>query len=103
MFAVIVSGGKQHRVIEGEVVRLERLPGAPGEEVVFEKVLMVSEGDDVSVGQPYVTGSSVKGEVISHLRGKKVNILKFKRRQGYMRRQGHRQWYTEVRITGIQA
>jgi large subunit ribosomal protein L21 len=103
MFAVIVSGGKQHRVTEGEVVRLERLPEAPGDEVVFEKVLMVAQGDDVSVGQPYVEGSSVKGEVVTHERGKKVKVLKFKRRKDYMRRQGHRQWYTNVKITGIHA
>ncbi len=102
-FAVFVSGGKQHRVTEGEVVRLERLDVAPGEEVVFDQVLMVADGDDVAVGTPYVDGRTVKAEVVAHDRGKKVHILKFKRRQGYMKRQGHRQWYTEVKITGIGA
>ena len=100
-FAVFESGGKQHRVTEGEVVRLELLDAQPGEEVVFDKVLMVANGDDVAVGQPYVDGSAVKGEVISHDRGKKIRILKFKRRKDHMKRQGHRQWYTEVKITGI--
>ena len=100
-FAVFESGGKQYRVTEGEVVRLELLDAQPGEEVVFDKVLMVANGDDVAVGQPYVDGSAVKGEVISHDRGKKIRILKFKRRKDHMKRQGHRQWYTEVKITGI--
>ena len=103
MFAVIESGGKQHRVVEGEVLKLEKLGVAPGESVVFDKVLMVADGDNVSVGKPYVSGSSVTAEVVSEGRHKKVRILKFKRRQDYMRRQGHRQWFTEVRITGISA
>ncbi len=102
-FAVFVSGGKQHRVTEGEVVRLERLDVAPGEEVVFDQVLMVADGDDIAVGAPYVDGKTVKAEVVAHDRAKKVHILKFRRRQGYMKRQGHRQWYTEVKITGIGA
>ncbi len=102
-FAVFVSGGKQHRVTEGEVVRLEKLDIAPGEEVVFDKVLMVADGDDVAVGKPYVDGQAVKGEVVTHDKGKKVHIVKFKRRKDYMKRQGHRQWYTEVKITSIGA
>lgn len=101
MFAVFSSGGKQHRVSEGEVVRLELLDAEPGQEVVFDKVLMVADGDDVAVGAPYVEGSTVKGEVMSNGRGRKVNIIKFRRRKNYMRRQGHRQWFTEVKITGI--
>ena len=103
MFAVFQSGGKQHRVSEGDVVKLELISAEPGEEVVFDKVLMVANGDDVSVGEPYVEGSEVKGEVLRNDRAKKVRIIKFKRRKDYMRRQGHRQWFTEVKITGISA
>ena len=101
MFAVFKSGGKQHRVSEGDVVKLEKIPGEPGDEVVFDQVLMVANGDNVNVGEPFVEGSQVKGEVLRTDRGKKVRIIKFKRRKDYMRRQGHRQWFTEVKITGI--
>lgn len=103
MFAVFASGGKQHRVTEGEVVRLELLDAEPGQEVVFDKVLMVADGDNVSVGAPYVEGGKVTGEVVASDRGRKIRIIKFKRRKDYMRTQGHRQWYTEVKITGINA
>jgi large subunit ribosomal protein L21 len=101
MFAVFTSGGKQHRVTEGEVVRLERLDAEPGQEVVFDKVLVVADGNNVAVGAPYVVGGRVTAEVIGHDRAGKIRIIKFRRRKGYMRTQGHRQWYTEVRITGI--
>jgi len=101
MFAVFSSGGKQHRVTEGETIRIEMLDAEPGQEVVFDQVLMVSDGDRVAVGAPYVDGGKVTGEVLAHDRGKKIRIIKFRRRQGYMRTQGHRQWYTEVKITGI--
>lgn len=101
MFAVFASGGKQHRVSEGEVLRLERLDGEPGDELVFDKVLLVADGDAVQVGKPYLDGGKVTAEVVRHDRGKKIRVLKFKRRKDYMRRQGHRQWFTEVRITGI--
>jgi large subunit ribosomal protein L21 len=103
MFAVFASGGKQHRVTEGEVIRIERLAAEPGEEVVFDKVLMVADGDQVSVGTRFVDGGKVTAEVIGNDRGKKINVLKFKRRKDYLRRQGHRQWFTELKITGINA
>jgi len=103
MFAVFSSGGKQHRVTEGEVVRLELLDAEPGDEVVFDKVLLVADGDNVSVGTPYVQGGKVTGQVIAHDRGRKIRIIKFRRRKNYLRRQGHRQWYTDVKITGINA
>ena len=103
MFAVFASGGKQHRVTEGEVIKLERLVADPGEEVVFDKVLMVADGDDVTVGAPYLAGGRVTAEVLGHDRHRKVRIIKFKRRKDYMRRQGHRQWFTELKITGISA
>jgi len=103
MFAVFASGGKQHRVTEGEVVRLELLDAEPGQEVIFDKVLMVADGDNVSVGAPYVEGGKVTGEVVTNDRARKIRIIKFKRRKDYQRTQGHRQWYTEVKITGINA
>ena len=103
MFAVFVSGGKQHRVIEGERLRLERLDAGLGDEVVFDQVLMVGGEGGVQVGQPLLAGSRVTAEVIAQGRGKKIRVIKFKRRKGYMRRQGHRQAYTEVRVTGIEA
>ncbi|MEE2783615.1 MAG: 50S ribosomal protein L21 [Pseudomonadota bacterium] len=101
MFAVFQSGGKQHRVTEGDVVKLELIDAEPGEEVVFDQVLMLANGDDVNVGAPYVEGRQVKAEVLRNERDKKIRVIKFKRRKDYMRRQGHRQWFTEVKITAI--
>ncbi|MBB5210938.1 50S ribosomal protein L21 [Microbulbifer hydrolyticus] len=101
MYAVIESGGKQHRVEEGEVLRLEKIEVATGESVDFDKVLMVVDGDAINIGAPVVEGAKVTAEVLSHGRGEKVRIIKFRRRKHSMKRQGHRQWYTEVKITGI--
>jgi large subunit ribosomal protein L21 len=101
MYAVIVSGGKQHRVVEGEILRLEKLEVETGATYQFEQVLMVVNGDDVKLGAPVVPGATVKAEVLSHGRADKVTIIKFRRRKHSMKRQGHRQWYTEVKITGI--
>lgn len=101
MYAVIVSGGKQHRVEEGEVLRLEKIEAETGASISFDQVLMVANGEDVKIGTPVVSGASVEAEVVSHGRGEKVTIVKFRRRKHSMKRQGHRQWYTEVKITGI--
>lgn len=101
MYAVIAAGGKQHRVEEGEVLRLEKIEVATGETVDFDQVLMVANGDDVKLGAPVVAGAKVTAEVLSHGRADKVRIIKFRRRKHSMKRQGHRQWYTEVKITGI--
>lgn len=103
MYAVIVSGGKQHRVVEGETLRLEKIEVATGETVEFDQVLMVANGDDIKIGGPVVDGAKVQAEVLSHGRADKVTIIKFRRRKHSMKRQGHRQWYTEVKITGINA
>ena len=103
MFAVFQSGGKQHRVSEGDVVTVELVDGEPGAEVIFDRVLMVADGDDVNVGAPYVNEGKVTAEVLRIDRAKKVRIIKFKRRKDYLKRQGHRQWFTEVKITGISA
>ena len=103
MYAVIESGGKQHRVSEGEVLRLEKLELEVGATVTFEKVLMVGEGAEVKVGQPYVEGSSVEAEVLDQARGEKIRIVKSNRRKHHRKQMGHRQWFTEVKITGIKA
>ncbi len=103
MYAVIESGGKQHRVEEGEVLRLEKLDAATGEQVNFEKILLIGEGESVTVGTPYVAGGEVTAEVLKQGRGDKVKIVKFKRRKHSQKTQGHRQWFTEVKITEIKA
>jgi large subunit ribosomal protein L21 len=102
MYAVIESGGKQHRVSEGESLRLEKLDAATGETVEFDRVLMVG-GDEIKVGTPVVEGARVTAEVVDHGRHAKVKIVKFNRRKHHRKETGHRQWYTEVRITGISA
>ncbi len=101
MYAVIKSGGKQHRVVEGETLKLEKIEVATGETIDFSEVLMVANGDDIKIGAPLVAGAKVTAEVVSHGRADKVKIIKFRRRKHSMKRQGHRQWYTEVKITSI--
>jgi large subunit ribosomal protein L21 len=103
MYAVIVSGSKQHRVKEGETLKLEKINAEVGGNIEFNQVLLVANGDDVKIGGPNVDGAKVTAEVISHDRGKKIRIMKFKRRKHYMKQAGHRQWFTEVKITGISA
>ena len=103
MFAVIKSGGKQHRVRKGETLKLEKLEIATGAKVDFGEALMVGAGKDVKIGNPRVKGSKVTGEVVSHGKGDKVTVVKFRRRKHSRSTQGHRQWYTEVKITGIRA
>jgi large subunit ribosomal protein L21 len=102
MYAVIESGGKQHRVIEGETLKLEKIEVATGETVEFDKVLMIG-GDTIKIGTPLLAGSKVIAEVIAHGRHKKIKIIKFNRRKHYRRETGHRQWFTEVKITDIKA
>jgi len=103
MYAVFQSGGKQHRVSEGQVVRLEKLELATGATVEFDSVLMVVNGEDVKIGAPVVAGAKVVAEVVAQGRGDKVKIVKFRLRKHSRKQQGHRQWFTEVKITGIQA
>jgi large subunit ribosomal protein L21 len=103
MYAVIESGGKQHRVEEGEVLQLEKLEAATGEKVKFDKILLVGEGESVKIGTPYVEGSQVEAEVVKQGRGDKIKIIKFNRRKHFKKTQGHRQSFTEVKITGIKA
>ncbi len=102
-YAVIQSGGKQHRVVEGEVLKLEKIEAETGAAIDFDKVLMVTDGGDFKIGTPYVDGAKVTAEIVSHGRGKKVKIVKFRRRKHHRKQMGHRQWFTEVKITGIKA
>lgn len=103
MYAVIKSGGKQHRVTEGGLLKVELLKAEKGETVTIDDVLMLVNGDTVTIGQPTVSGASVKAEVVEHGRGKKVRIVKHRRRKHYHKEQGHRQWYTLLKITTITA
>ncbi len=103
MYAVIEAGGKQHRVVEGETLKLEKIEAATGDSIEFDKVLLVGEGESVKIGTPVVDGSKVTAEVVSHGRHNKVKIVKFNRRKHHRKETGHRQWFTEVKITGISA
>jgi large subunit ribosomal protein L21 len=103
MYAVIQTGGKQYRVAEGDIVRVELLDKEPKATLVFDRVLLVDAGGDVKVGKPVVAGATVEAEVITNDRRKKVVIFKKKRTTTYQRTQGHRQGYTEVRIKSIKA
>ena len=101
MYAVIKSGGKQHRVTNDEILKVELLKAEKGETIKIEEVLMVVDGTDVKVGQPIVEGASVEAEVVEHGRGEKIRIIKHKRRKHYHKEQGHRQWYTLLKIKAI--
>ena len=101
MYAVIKSGGKQHRVIEGERLKVELLNVEPGQTITFDDVLMVVDGDSIQIGTPIVAGAKVTAEVLDHDRHDKIRIVKFRRRKHYRRQAGHRQYYTELKITGI--
>ena len=101
MYAVFQSGGKQHRVTEGQTLRLEKLNVETGSAVVFDTVLLVANGEEIAIGAPYVDGGKVTAEVVSHGRGEKIKIVKFRRRKHSRKQMGHRQWFTEVKITGI--
>ncbi len=101
MYAVIVSGGKQYRVKEGQYLNLAKIEQETGSTVEFGQILLVGEGDAVKVGTPFVAGCTVVGVVEDHGRADKIRIIKMKRRKHHMKHIGHRQWYTKVRITAI--
>ena len=103
MYAVIKTGGKQYKVSEGETIKIEKLEVEPGKKVTFNEVLMIAVGEKVQVGSPLVKKATVEAKVISQGKGKKVNILKFKRRKHSMKQQGHRQLFTEIKIGKIKA
>ena len=98
MYAVIKTGGKQYRVTPGEKLKVEKLLGEVGSDITIDKVLMMVDGDNVTIGAPLIAGASVPATVLSHGRGDKVMIFKFRRRKHYRKTQGHRQSYTEIQI-----
>ncbi|MFM2419805.1 MAG: hypothetical protein RL385_4528 [Pseudomonadota bacterium] len=102
MYAVIRTGGKQYRVTQGATLRIEKLPGDVGSAITFEEVLLLG-GDSVTVGKPLVSGAKVSAQIVAQDRAKKVIVFKMRRRKNYRRKNGHRQHYTEVKITGINA
>lgn len=103
MYAVFRSGGKQYRAAKGDVLRLEKIEAEEGASVAFEDVLLIGEGNDIKVGNPVLPGSSVSAKVLRQGKSRKVSVVKFKRRQNYLRQGSHRQFFTEVEITGITA
>ena len=103
MYAVIKTGGKQYRVIQGETLKIETVAGDVGSAIVLDKVLMIGNGDTISVGKPLLAGATVSATIVSNGRGDKIRIFKMRRRKHYQKHQGHRQNYTEIRIDGISA
>ncbi len=103
MYAVISTGGKQYKLAQGDVCRVEKLDAEEGATVEIDKVLMIADGDNINIGTPYVDGGKVTATVKSHGRAKKVEIMKFRRRKHHQKRTGHRQYYTEIEVTAISA
>ncbi len=101
MYAVIKTGGKQYRVVAGEKIKVEQIPADVGAEITLDQVLMVGEGETVKIGTPIIVGAKVTAKVISHGRAAKIKIFKMRRRKHYQKHQGHRQYYTEIQISGI--
>jgi large subunit ribosomal protein L21 len=105
MYAVIQTGGKQYRVEQGQTIVVEKLEGEKGTKVAFDEVLLISSGDgaQVSIGKPTLKGAKVAGEIVEQGRGEKLVVFKFRRRKNYVRKNGHRQSYTAVKIASISA
>lgn len=103
MYAIVETGGKQYRVEEGRVVRIEKLPAEKGEEVLFDRVLLFSDGTETRIGRPYLENCRVKGRVTQQGRGRKIVVFKYKPKKNYRRKKGHRQPFTEVLIKEIEA
>lgn len=103
MYAVFQTGGKQYRATTGDKIKVEKIEAEKGSTVELDKVLMVGEGEDVKIGTPFLDGGKVTAVVLDHGRGDKVKIIKFKRRKHHLKRMGHRQYFTQLEITGIDA
>jgi large subunit ribosomal protein L21 len=103
MYAVVTSGGKQYKVEEGDILRVEKIPGQVGAAITFDQVLMVSDGENINIGQPVLGDASVEGHIVEQGKANKIIVFKFKRRKRYRRKQGHRQQYTAVKIESIKA
>ena len=103
MYAIVKTGGKQYKVQEGDILRVEKLPGEVGSEISFEDVLLFSDGETVTVGQPKVENVTVNGHIVAQDKSKKIIVFKYKRRKRYRRKQGHRQQYTAIKVDSIAA
>jgi large subunit ribosomal protein L21 len=103
MYAVFKTGGKQYRAATGDKLKVEKIEAEKGATVELDQVLMVGEGEDVKVGTPLLAGGKVTAVVVDHGRHDKIKIIKFKRRKHHMKRAGHRQYFTQIEITGIEA
>jgi len=103
MYAVFKTGGKQYRAITGDILKVEKIEAEKGATVELDQVLMVGEGEDVKIGAPYLEGGKVTATVVDHGRHKKIKVIKFKRRKSYRKQMGHRQYFTQIEITGIDA
>ena len=103
MYAIVKTGGKQYKVREGDILRVEKLAGDVGSEISFDDVLMYSDGENVTVGQPKVANVSVSGHIVAQGKSKKIIVFKYKRRKRYRRKQGHRQHFTAIQIDTIKA
>jgi large subunit ribosomal protein L21 len=103
MYAVFKTGGKQYRAATGDVIKVEKIEAEKGATVELDQVLMVGEGEDVKIGAPYLEGGKVTATVVDHGRREKIKVIKFKRRKNYRKQMGHRQYFTQIEITGIDA
>ncbi len=103
MYAVVTSGGKQYKVQEGEILRVEKIPGNLGSSVIFDTVLMVADGDKVNIGRPVLDDALVEGHIVEQGKAKKIIVFKYKRRKRYRRKQGHRQQFTAIKIDSIKS
>ncbi len=103
MYAVFKTGGKQYRASTGDVIKVEKIEAEKGATIELDQVLMVGEGEDVKVGTPFLEGGKVTATVLDQGRGDKIKVIKFKRRKNYRRLMGHRQYFTQIEITGIEA
>jgi large subunit ribosomal protein L21 len=101
MYAVVESGGKQYKVVEGETLRVEKLPGEVGQEIAFDNVLLFSDGENVKIGQPVLSDVAVSGHIVEQGKAAKIIVFKYKRRKRFRRKQGHRQQYTAIKIDKI--
>ena len=102
MYAIIKTGGKQYKVAQGDVLSVEKLAGYPGDEIAFDQVLLIKDGESVALGRPTVSGASVTAKILKQDRARKILVFHKKRRKGYRKKAGHRQPYTELTITGIE-
>ncbi len=101
MYAVVATGGKQYKVSEGDILKVEKLDGDVGADITFDKVLMHSDGETVTLGQPVVEGATVNGQIVEQGKNKKIIVFKYKKRKRFRKKQGHRQQFTSVKISSI--